>query len=236
MTARLENDLRRHLRQTARVAVPDKDRADYLSGYGFAPDVVVDVGVHDGTPQLYRAFDGAKFVLIDPRPESEAQMQARLAPRDYDFHACAAGAAEGRMALRIPVMPQGQNPAMAGFRPVRGPMARRIRAVDTREVAVRRLDDILATYPGRVGLKIDTEGFEDEVLQGAPATLARCDFVILELSVTPRFDGLAPPSRVIARLAQAGLELRDMLRSTGDGRGGPRPRLFDALFTRWEAA
>ena len=92
----------------------------------------------------------------------------------------------------------------------------------------------MAGYPGRVGLKIDTEGFELEVLQGASDTLDRCDFVILELSVTRRFEGIAPPSRIFAELARHGLELRDMLRVTGDGRGGPHPRLFDALFTRWE--
>jgi len=118
---------------------------------------------------------------------------------------------------------------------VTGPMGRNIVDYETRSVPVVPLDQIMVNYPGRVGLKVDTEGFELEVLQGAAETLRRTDFVIVELSVTKRFDGVAPPSQTMAELAKAGLELRDILRSTGDGKGGAQPRLFDALFTRWDA-
>ena len=231
--AALDQEMRAHLRENAMVAQPDRGRADYLRGYGFAPDLVVDIGVDTGTPQLYRAFPKAKFVLIDARAEAEAQMQARGAPADYAFHACGVGAAPGEMELRIPVTAKGAATARAGFRTASGPMARNIEGYETRPVPVRTVDEIMRAYPGRVGMKIDTEGFEYEVLRGAGDTLARCDFVMLELSVTPRFEGVAPPSRVFAELARAGLEFRDILRSTGDGKGGPRPRLFDALFAPW---
>lgn len=224
-------ELRRALRREGLVAVRNREGADHLRGYGFAPDVVVDVGVHRGTPHLYDAFPSTKFVLVDPRAEVAEDLSA--APADYDFHACAAGPAPGRMDLRIPVTKHGTDGAMAGFREIAGPMARRVQSVETRSVEVRTLDQIMQAYPGRVGLKIDTEGFELDVLQGAPETLARTEFAILELSLSQRFEGVAPPSRVIAALAAAGLEFRDVLSLPGDGRGGAAPRYVDALFARW---
>ena len=39
-----------------------------------------------------------------------------------------------------------------------------------------------------MGLKIDTEGFEDRVIKGAAQFLAETQFVIVEVNVEKRFD------------------------------------------------
>ncbi|WP_050524168.1 FkbM family methyltransferase [Pseudorhodobacter wandonensis] len=225
----------RFLRRKGLTANADKSRAEHLQCFGLAPDVVFDVGVDTGTPMLYRAFPNARFALIDPRPESRTALTGADAPRDAQFFETALGATNGTLTLTIPHSAKGEQGAMASLRHRTDRLSAKFTKTETRQVPVTTLDSIAAQFPGRVGLKIDTEGYEDDVLQGATQTLLRTDFVILEMSLTQRFAGLAPPSQLITRLAAAGLEFRDVLRMTGDGKGGGAPRLMDVLFTRWPA-
>lgn len=223
----------RFLRRKGLTAVADKSTAAHLQSFGLAPDVVFDVGVDTGTPFLYQAFPDAQFVLIDPRVESRIALTGPDAPQHAQFFETALGAAPATLALAIPHSDKGEHGAMASLRQRTDSMAAKFIRLETRQVSVVTLDSISAQFAGRLGLKIDTEGFEDDVLAGASDTLLRTDFVILEMSLTHRFAGIAPPSRLISRLAAAGLEFRDVLRMTGDGKGGGAPRLMDVLFTRW---
>lgn len=225
----------RFLRRKGLTAIADKSRSEHLQSFGLQPDVVFDIGVDLGTPFLYAAFPSAHFALVDPRTECSAVMDGPDAPRHGTFFETALGLKKGNLTLHIPHSHKGPQGAMASFRTRTDSMSDRFIKVDTRKVPVTTLDLLSADIPGRFGIKIDTEGFEDEVLAGATETLKRTDFVILELSLVQRFAGIAPPSQIITRLANAGLEFRDVLRMTGDGKGGGAPRLMDVLFTRWHS-
>ncbi|SEN79306.1 methyltransferase, FkbM family [Pseudorhodobacter antarcticus] len=223
----------RFLRRKGLTAVVDKSRAEHLLSFKLLPEVIFDIGVDQGTPFLYQAFPEARFALVDPRHESAAALTATDAPGDAEFFETALGATPGTMTLTIPHSERGEEGAMASLRTRIDRLASKFIKLETRQVPVTTLDRLAAKMQGRIGLKIDTEGFEDEVLKGAVETLKRTDFVILELSLVQRFDGITPPSQIISRLAAAGLEFRDVLRMTGDGKGGSAPRLMDVLFTRW---
>jgi FkbM family methyltransferase len=226
-------EMRKSLRSEGMAIHPIKTRAPYLRGYGFSPEVVFDVGVADGTPWLYRAFPDARFVLIDPLSGSADAVRAKGHLEEFHFHATALGASEGKATLTVPYNDKGKQPAMSSLMRRTDRLAKDFTRTETIDVAVKPLDRIALAYPGRAGLKIDTEGSELAILQGAGETLKRCEFVILELSVSHRFSGVGAPSQAVALLAEAGLELRDML-SVGAGPGKrARPRYFDLLFTRW---
>lgn len=226
-------DIRRAAREEGFALHPIKTRPPYLKAYGFEPDCVIDVGVHDGTPWLYRSFPQARFVLVDPQAECEAAVKNGVSPKSWDFRAVALGAEPGKARLNIPETEPGKGGAMASLMERTDKLADSFTAVATRDVPMITLDDLAADLPGRIGLKIDTEGFELDVLRGGPETLKRCDFVILEMSVSHRFKGVAPPSAVIAELAKAGLQFRDVLAVAAHAGKKAQPRHMDVLFSRW---
>jgi FkbM family methyltransferase len=235
MSAMLK-DLRRTARTEGMALHPLKTRAPYLRGYGFTPDVVFDVGVGDGTHWIYRTYPDARFVLIDPQESCAEAVRGKGVLKDFHFHAVAAGATAGTADLKVPCSSEGMEPHLASLRPRTDQSARAFFHSEEIEVPLRPLDEIAVAYPGRAGLSVDTEGYELEVLQGAHDTLSRCDFAILKLTTTARFEGVGAPSAAVALLAEAGLEMRDVM-SMGGGTGQTaQPRYLNILFTRWTAS
>ena len=60
-----------------------------------------------------------------------------------------------------------------------------------------RLDDVLEDYVTvdegtSLALKMDVQGFEGEVLDGAPRTLEYIKLIHTEMSLCPLYDGEAP--------------------------------------------
>lgn len=227
-------DLRRMAKAEGLAVHPIKTHAWYLKGYGFSPDVVIDVGVENGTPWLYEAWPQAKLVLVDPLEESEERAAESVAGRDVAFHNVALGAQHDTMTLQVPETKKGVGRAMSSLLDRQDGIVGTFTGVTKRDVKVVPLDEVAADYPGRIGLKIDTEGFEGPVLEGGPETLKRCDVVILEMSVTRRFAGVSPPSHLVRMLADAGLEMRDVLAMADGPRHRAKPRHMDVMFTRWE--
>lgn len=202
---------------------PNKMTSKYFRRYGFEPNCVIDVGVLDGTPFLYKSFPEKKFVLIDPLVEARAAVQKKWANRlDFDFFVCGASETSGSVELTIP---EGG--------PARSSVGKRVNletsSAELRQIETRPLDEIVAEYEGPFGLKIDTEGNEMSVLRGASKTLAQCEFVIIETSIKRRFEGGYKFSDVIAFMASHGFEVHSFL--SGLTRS---PRMADVLFVRWD--
>ena len=79
--------------------------------------------------------------------------------------------------------------------------------IGTVEVPLRRLDSIDVLRPAdRAFLKLDTEGYELNVLLGAERTLSRVVAVELELSLGDVHEGQPRMSQTIAHLEERGFE------------------------------
>jgi FkbM family methyltransferase len=191
---------------------PVKLTRAYVTTLGFAPATVFDIGVHRGTSWLYSSFPEARLVLIDPMPRPD-HLDKLLGDRPHvDYLQCAAGAEKGSVTMHTPVL-EG-----VGLRAARTAMGvpidtqKKIAEVKSFEAEVIRLDDLVTRYPDRpYGLKIDTEGFEYGVIEGAAEFLKHCEFVIVETTVKRRFAGQKPFSAFIALMAQNGFEAMETL-------------------------
>lgn len=232
----LHRFFRRKKDSSADQRLSEKSLTMHLRNYGFAPDHVIDVGVHDGTPYLYDAFPESNLILVDPRRECLNSVSEIIGDRVFEFHCVALSDSFGQATLTIPTTSPGRGAAMSSLRERIDPLSKTFTNIEKRKVPLVTLDSILQAHDGSVGLKIDTEGAELEVLRGAKKTLDRAQFVVLELSVVARFAGEPEPSKIIDILARYGLEFRDVLGKSSilDENSNCAPRYFDCLFARWK--
>ena len=146
-------------------------------------DTLVDVGVGtEGTPELYERFTKARIILIDPLVESSVVLNSKLHHRKAIFVRAAAGKTEGQQIINIE-----DNLARSTFLSVT-PINFEGNPVEQRPVKIRTLDEIIEEVQnshfgscGNLGIKIDTEGFELDVVMGAIKTLQSAKFVIAEV-------------------------------------------------------
>lgn len=136
---------------------------------------VVDAGAHIGTYTLRAAIRGARVVAFEPNPETYRILIANISLNrlgTVSAHNIALGSARGSARLRLP-------PVYLG----RASISREIEGGSAVEVLVSPLDDELsATEKTRIDwLKVDVEGYEVELLRGAPRVLGRTRRIILEV-------------------------------------------------------
>jgi FkbM family methyltransferase len=158
-------------------------RPAVLKRSGMNPRTVVDVGAGRGTPQLYEAFPTSFQVLIEPLKEHEPDLQNILKQYEGRYFLTAVGSSNRRSTITVE-----PRPHMSSFLE-RTAKTSTSDPTDKREVPVTTLDTLMEEHNLQppFGLKIDTEGFELEVIKGAPKFLRKTQFVIAEVSITKRF-------------------------------------------------
>ena len=91
--------------------------------------------------------------------------------------------------------------------------------------------DELGIADAPVFLKLDVQGFERQVLDGAAGVLDRLSVVQLELSVTPLYEGEMVLGEALVRMHSHGLKLCSCEPSfTDEARG--QALQFDCVFAR----
>lgn len=102
-------------------------------------------------------------------------------------------------------------------------------------VAIRKLDtmarQLLAPNCKNIFLKIDVQGYEWSVLEGAQETLPRVVGILCECSFTPLYAGEAPWTNLVQKIEALGFEVWGVIPGFSDPRTG-RLLQVDFLFFR----
>jgi FkbM family methyltransferase len=109
--------------------------------------------------------------------------------------------------------------------------------VGVERTSLVRLDSVAQHYlkaESRLFIKIDTQGFEWEVLDGAVEAIKSAHGVLLELSLTPLYDGQRLWREIIDRMEQDGFKVWAIQRGFTDSRTGQSLQI-DAIFLRESA-
>ncbi len=141
-------------------------------------DTLIDIGVGiKGTQNLYEKFHDKKLVLIDPLEEAEIYAINNLQNRDFRFYKTALGNSKDKMELNIEKrINRSTLLEVTDINYEDDPVEKRIVNIDL-------LDNVLNDKEslGRIGMKIDTEGYELDVILGASQVLKYTKFVIAEV-------------------------------------------------------
>lgn len=197
-------------------------------------DMVLDVGANQGQfAALVRAagYDG-RIVSFEPLPDAHRRLEKR-ADRDrlWSTSHAALGATNGSATIHVSANSYSSSILeMTRTHLAAAPQSRVITQV---EAPLRRLDGVcseLGIEPGRTLLKVDTQGYESEVLDGAGDLLSALAAVQLELSFVELYRGQALFDDLRTRLQEEGLVLWSLEPGISDESG--RLLQCDAVFAR----
>ncbi|MDG4476042.1 FkbM family methyltransferase [Thiovibrio frasassiensis] len=202
----------------------------------FGIDLILDVGANQGQFASEIRGGGYRGNIISFEPLSEAHsVLRRVSQRDAKWYVhprCALGDYNGEVNINI-----AGNSVSSSILPMLDAHQRAAPAsiYQGREVVpLQTLDAVSGDYlvnAHKSFLKIDTQGFEWQVLDGARDTLPYIRGVLLELSLVPLYEGQHLWREIIDRLETEGFVLWSLLPGFTDPVDGQTLQV-DAVFYR----
>lgn len=201
-----------------------------------AARTVIDVGANRGQFALLAAesFPEARILAFEPLSEAARGFARVLGgePR-IELHRVALGRREGRMPLNVTA--RDDCSSLLGITPAQLELAPGSQVVRTEWVEVAPLTRFLhQTEIVRPALlKIDVQGYEGEVLEGARPLLPHFDAVYVEASFRELYAGQTLVGRIFKLLQGEGFRLNQLCNLVCDHRSEPIQADFDFRRKPW---
>lgn len=199
-------------------------------------DVVLDVGANDGgyARELRDGGYRGRIVSFEPLIDVNQRLAAK-AERDPLWTVVAPmalGASEGESIINV--AGNSASSSLLDMKSAHVEAAPQSRFIGRQKVTVKRLDQVAPQFVGdaaAVYLKIDTQGFEYEVLQGATELLPHVVGIQLELSLVPLYEGQKLFREMLDDLSRRGFELCSVFPGFTDPRSAHMLQM-DGVFFR----
>lgn len=157
-------------------------------------DLVIDVGAHAGEygGSLREAGYRGPIVSFEPvRSQFERLSAAAAGDAAWECRNYAAGSAAGAATINVSGN-DGFSSSLLNMKEAHEQAVGDSRYERSEQIQVVSLDEELQGFERsrrHAYLKVDTQGFEHEVIKGGPGVLSGCRAVELELSLTPLYEG-----------------------------------------------
>jgi FkbM family methyltransferase len=205
-----------------------------LARQGIKPKTVIDVGANVGQFAIACAkiFRDVSVHSFEALPECAQQLKRNVAGLGgVRVYPLALGGESGEVTMHVNSHSHSSSMLALGERHKRAfPGAREI---DSIKVNMSTLDLVMKPIPLErpVLLKLDVQGYEPQVLEGATETLDRVDYVLLEASFRPLYEGEKTFTEIARSMEQRGFAFLRPAGWLADPRSGEILQM-DALFAR----
>lgn len=184
----------------------------------------LDVGANEGrfSKHMRTAGYGGRLISFEPIP-AECRKVERLAEGDPEWNVCCYALGDDTTQREFKInLTQGTKTVFSSFRQVKDGVDCLSESIP---VKVYRLDDVLPSLISdirrpRVFLKMDTQGFDRDVFDGAVNSMQSIVGLQSELSVIHLYDGVPHFTKNIEHYESFGFELMNLfvVSRSGDGR------------------
>lgn len=178
----------------------------YLSQFGI--DCVLDVGANIGQTgdELRTLGYRGQICSFEPQSKAYAELEKR-ARRDSNWTTYPYGLGSDNSVKPLNISGMGPSSSFLNLSKEAVEALPDIRFVDSEQVKTSRLDDVFEDVCGNfrnVFLKIDTQGYERHVMEGALGVLDRICGLQLELSLVLQYEGETPAEEMMSWIRSLG--------------------------------
>jgi FkbM family methyltransferase len=211
----------------------------YKSLKNFEINLVLDIGANEGqfASELRSVGYKDKIISFEPLPGAyQVISKAASSDKHWIVHERGAiGDYDGE--IQINVSGNSVSSSILPMTDAHSSAAQNSAYIGSEKVAITQLDSVVSDYitpSSRTFIKIDTQGFEWQVLDGASETLKNAQGVLCEMSLVPLYEGQKLWMEMLKRLESEGFTLWAIQRGFTDPRDG-RSLQMDAIFYRLDS-